>query len=49
MDKDVRTRQILKIIEALTIFANENKKEFVSIFLTGEKSPFKLIRSSTSS
>lgn len=36
-DRDLKTKQSLKLMEAITILANENKKELISILFTGEK------------
>ncbi|EAR85415.3 component of IIS longevity pathway SMK-1 protein (macronuclear) [Tetrahymena thermophila SB210] len=37
IDKDLKTKQSLKLMEAITILANENKKELISFLFTGEK------------
>ncbi|KAL4492357.1 hypothetical protein ABPG72_005492 [Tetrahymena utriculariae] len=37
IDRDLRTKQSLKLMEAITILANENKKELISFLFTGEK------------
>ncbi|KAL4446060.1 hypothetical protein ABPG74_011052 [Tetrahymena malaccensis] len=37
INKDLKTKQSLKLMEAITILANENKKELISFLFTGEK------------
>ena len=34
--KDMRTKQILKILEAITILSNESKRELISLLFTGQ-------------